>query len=72
MNTSEKLGFFLGAMFLVVFASLILAFPTKWLWNACLVPAVTFAKPIGFLQALGLNFLTAILFKSNVKQNSSK
>ena len=72
MNNSEKLGMFLGAVLFVALAALILALPTQWLWNTCLVPVVTFAKPIGFLQALGLNMLTAILFKTNVKQNSSK
>jgi len=49
-----------------VFISILMAWPTQLLWNYSLVPAVTFAKPIGFLQALGLNVLTSILFKANL------
>lgn len=48
-------GFFIGIIF---------ALPTLWLWNGCLVPAVTFAKNIGFWQAFGLNLLTAIMFRN--------
>lgn len=64
MNTSEKLGMIFGGLALVVFAALLLALPTQWLWNTCLVPAFNSVNPIGFWQALGLNVLTSILFKS--------
>jgi len=36
------------------------------LWNGCLVPAVDGVKPIGWLQAWGLQFLIGILFKYQV------
>ena len=49
-----------------VFISILMAWPTQLLWNYSLVPAVTFAKPIGFLQAVGLNILTSILFKATL------
>jgi|Laugrespbdmm15sn_2_1035079.scaffolds.fasta_scaffold01052_2 hypothetical protein len=64
MNTSEKLGTILGALALVALAALILALPTQLLWNYCLVPAVNSVNPIGFFQALGINMLASILFKS--------
>ena len=49
-----------------VFISILMAWPTQLLWNYSLVPVVTFAKPIGFLQAFGLNVLTSILFKATL------
>jgi hypothetical protein len=64
MNTSEKLGTIFGALALVALAALILALPTQLLWNYCLVPAVNSVNPIGFFQALGINMLASILFKS--------
>lgn len=64
---SESIGTFIAAILLIAFAALLMALPTKWLWNECLVPAVDGIHQIGFLQALGLNFLFSILFKSNTK-----
>jgi hypothetical protein len=68
---SEFISLFVGTLALVVFAALLMAFPTMWLWNGCLVPAVDGTHEIGFLQALGLNFLFSILFKStnSIKKN---
>ena len=57
---------------LVTFAlvALIMALPLMFLWNTCLVPAVEAINPIGFWQALGLNFLFSIMFKSqNLKKD---
>lgn len=55
-------AFILSVMFFAAMAVL-LALPTMLLWN-WLMPAVLGLKEITFLQALGINFLTAILFKS--------
>lgn len=66
---SEFIGLFVGALALVALAAVLMALPTMWLWNNCLVPAVDGTHEIGFLQALGLNFLFSILFKST---NSNK
>ena len=66
---SEFIGLFVGALALVALAAVLMALPTMWLWNDCLVPAVDGTHEIGFLQALGLNFLFSILFKST---NSNK
>ena len=49
----------------IVLISVLLAFPTQWLWNTCLVPAIDGVNSIGLWQALGLNVLTSILFKNN-------
>lgn len=47
--------------FLIVIV--ILGLPTMLLWN-WLMPAIFGLKAITFWQAVGLNFLTGILFKS--------
>ena len=68
---SEKLTISLGAIFIVIIAAILMAFPTMWLWNGCLIPAVDGFHEIGFWQALGLNVLFSILFKStSVKSNN--
>ena len=68
---SEKLTIALGAIFIVIIAAILMAFPTMWLWNGCLIPAVDGFHEIGFWQALGLNVLFSILFKStSVKSNN--
>jgi len=54
-----------------VLLSIIMAWPTQILWNYCLVPAVTFAKTIGFWQAFGLNFLASIFFKGSMTSSKS-
>jgi len=62
----------IAAAFLVLVGALliglIMAYPMMWLWNTCLVPAVTFASPITFWQTWGLYILTQWFFtKSTTK-----
>lgn len=68
----ENLGIIIGSFLLIALIAVIMAWPVQLLWNGCLVPAVTFANPIGFWQALGLNVLVTILFGSKVSNNNSK
>jgi len=52
----------------------ILAFPTMFLWN-WLMPEIFGVVKIDLYQAMGINFLTHILFKSNVtikRENNDK
>jgi hypothetical protein len=51
-----------GILFL---SALLLAFPTYFLWN-WLMPDIFGLGKIDILQALGLNFLSGILLKTNV------
>ena len=67
---SEIIGIFFIGLTAISLIALLMTFPTMWLWNTCLEPAVDGVNSIGFWQALGLNFLFSILFKSNVKSNS--
>ena len=59
----EKLGAYLAVLAIALGTAVILAWPTQWLWNNCLVTAVDGVHEIGFIQALGINFLFNILFK---------
>jgi hypothetical protein len=59
-----------GAFVIIIagalFVSFLLAWPVMELWNGCLVPAVDGVKPIGWLQAWGLQFLINMLFKVSI------
>ena len=74
MNKSVNIiSTWIGVLIALVFMAVIMAWPTQLLWNHCLVPALDSVNPIGFWQALGINFLTTVLFKNNsVKFNDSK
>lgn len=58
----EKVGAVIG---MVVLVAVLLAWPVQLLWNGCLVGAIDGIHPIGFWQAMGLNFLFSMLFKSS-------
>lgn len=58
----EKIGAVIG---MVVLVAIILAWPVQLLWNGCLVRALDGVHPIGFWQAMGINFLFSMLFKSS-------
>ena len=68
---TESMSMLIGALMLIALAALLMALPTMWLWNSALVPAVDGVHEIGFLQALGLNFLFSILFKSTVTKSNN-
>jgi hypothetical protein len=63
----EKLGAVTSALALIALGAVILAWPTQWLWNNALVGAVDGVHSIGFWQALGINLLFGILFKTSSK-----
>jgi len=59
----------LGAIVL----ALLTAWPTQWLWNECLVPAVSSVNLIEFWQAFGLNILFSLMFNAKpITPNSKK
>lgn len=61
-----------GVVFVfLAFVALLLGLPLMWLWN-WLMPDLFGLKEIGFWQAVGLNFLSSILFKSSSTSSSSK
>ena len=73
LTTMEKLstaiGTFIGIIIIGAIISIIMAWPVQLLWNVCLVPAVDGIHELGFWQALGINVLFQMLFKST---NSAK
>ncbi len=72
MDTFAKLtSAFLVVVLFLVFAALLMGLPLMWLWN-WLMPELFGLKTIGFWQAVGLNFLSSILFKSSTASSSSK
>ena len=50
----------------ILFLSFLLAWPVMMLWNNCLVGAIDGVKSIGWLQAWGIQFLFALLFKTTL------
>ena len=67
MNSFEKesvkvfLGVFFKVLFLTVVFSLLLAFPTMWVWH-WLMPAIFGLKTLTFWESLGMTFLCGMLF----------
>jgi hypothetical protein len=62
MKALEAILFVVGIFLL---SAIIMGFPTMWLWNY-VMPYVFGLTPITLYQAIALNFLSSILFKSNV------
>ena len=60
----EILEAILAAVVILALAAFILGWPVMWLWNNCLIEAIDGVHKIGLWQAVGLNFLVSILFKS--------
>jgi hypothetical protein len=69
-NQQDKLVTFvatlIGVVAVAVIVACVLALPVMFLWNA-IIPDITknALEPIGFWQALALNVLCCILFKSS-------
>jgi len=63
-------GTVVGFVILVVVLGLILALPVMWLWNGCLIPAVSGLHEITWFQAWGIMILFSILFKDTASGNS--
>ena len=64
-NVATILGTFVAFVLVLGFIAIIMAYPTMWLWNNCLIGAVDGVNDISFWQALGINVLAGILFKNS-------
>ena len=62
---TSGIGLILAGILLITVAAILFAWPVQLLWNFCLVDAVDGVHPIGFWQAMGLNFLFSILFSTS-------
>jgi hypothetical protein len=56
---------FLATILIIAFITILLGFPLMWLWN-WLMPMIFNLPEITFWQALGVNALSSILFKSSI------
>jgi hypothetical protein len=65
-----KIIIILESLVLIIGVSLLMGLPTMWLWN-WLMPDIFNITEITFLQAVGLNLLSDILFK-NINSYSKK
>jgi hypothetical protein len=54
-----------------ILSAIIMAFPTMWLWNY-IMPYLFVIPEIDLYQAMAINFLSSILFKSNVSIKNKK
>jgi hypothetical protein len=61
----KALEAFLIVLGLFLLNAIILAFPTMWLWN-WLMPRIFGLTQITLYEAMGINFLSGILFKTNI------
>ena len=66
----DKFIVVLGILGFIVFMAFLMSLPTMWLWN-WLMPTIFGLTKIGWLQALGLNILSGILFKSSSSSSKS-
>lgn len=57
------IGMLLVFIILILIVACITAFPVKWLWN-WLMPILFNLQEINFWQALGLEILCSLLFKT--------
>ena len=60
----------LGSITFLVLLSLLFSLPVFYLWNGCLVGAITGVNEVTWLQACGLNILAGFLFKTTVTNKS--
>jgi len=60
----------LGSITFLVLLSLLFSLPVFYLWNGCLVGAINGVNEVTWLQAWGLNILSAFLFKTTVTNKS--
>jgi len=67
-NSFETAGAVIGVIGSICMILLILGYPLMWLWN-WLMPIVFGLPEITFWQAIGLNLISTILFKSTTIKN---
>jgi len=70
MRGSEVIGAILLGLGILLLVACVLALPVMWLWN-WLMPDLFGLAEIGFWQALGINLLSGLLFKTTVSANNS-
>ena len=67
----KSIGIVLVALPILFLITILLAYPTKWLWNATM-PELFGLKEIGVWMAWKLSFLCYILFKAGINFTDKK
>ena len=60
----------LGGIATLLFLSFVLSWPVMMLWNGCLVGAIDGVREVTWLQAWGIQFLFALLFKTTITKKN--
>ncbi len=69
MDTARGLvSLLIMAIMIAIAFGAVIALPFMWLWNGCLVGAISGVSEIGYLQAWGLYILIAITRSSVSKK----
>lgn len=69
-TTTQQLGFLIGALAVGFLASVVMAWPVKWLWN-WLCPEIFGLPEISAVQAWGLVFLLQLILpRTKVEQKN--
>lgn len=67
----EQIKLILIGLGIIILGACIFAIPTYLLWN-WLMPEIFSIKEITFIQAIGVNIFTSILFKPTINVNQNK
>jgi hypothetical protein len=71
-NRKEQIVQLLGALAIGFAASVIMAFPVKWLWNWLVPEIFSGVNPVSALQAWGLVFLIQLIVPKSGKDLTKK
>ena len=70
-NRQQQIGAIIGALVIGLIASVLMAFPVKWLWN-WLLPEILGFKQISASQAWGLVFMIQLMLpKTAIKSDNN-
>lgn len=65
----SAIGAVIVGVLVILIIGALMAFPVMWLWNLCLIPAVSGVHEITWMQAWGLLVLCGILFKNSTSSS---
>lgn len=68
-DVAENIGKVILALLAIGVLAILLAFPTKWLWNWLMTDLFSL-QTITVWQALGINLLSGFLFKGSSNSNN--
>jgi hypothetical protein len=69
MKYSIPFGAAVTIVVVAILISFLLSWPVMMLWNEAFVGAITGINQITWLQAWGINILSAILFKTTINKS---